>query len=83
VDNGLSGLSECYGSSLCWEPFFFFPCSEDYWTLSFSNTLLLCFPEAPDFHLAHYPKADQMNPILPTGHYNCLEQEEPANTPSL
>jgi hypothetical protein len=34
-----------------------------YWTLSFSNTFLLCFPKPPGFCPGHYP--DQLNPVPP------------------
>jgi hypothetical protein len=42
----------------------FFPCSADNWTLSFSNTFPLCFPETTGFHPGHYRKADQQQILL-------------------
>jgi hypothetical protein len=62
-DSGPPGLSGFHASFL--SLLFSFFC---YHAMSLSNTFSLCFPEAPGFYLEHYPKADQLNPVPPTGH---------------
>jgi hypothetical protein len=60
---------------------YFVPRSADYWTLSFSNTFLLCFPEATGFHPGRYTNTDQFDPIPVRKEQPSFGnwQEDPAN----